>query len=417
MTAQLRKARPDLKSVLGTYQRSTNQLMNYVEIAKQIHGAYTTTQDLLQRRLGYVVFLDGNDMIHHEVRAFLRNQVPQGKQRLVTATSSVNDGWDEDGEEDGTVPGGHVELDFAGNFDRVATIGGHRMRVAVAKTGNRPTATRAGLYFFARSLAGQQAVVELFRQFAEARVTSPETRTPTLYTMRHGEWQRLFVPFRPSESVILADGQLDRIIADLDGFLRAERFYTRRSIPWHRGYLFHGPPGTGKTSLVKGLAKHCGLDLYTVPLGDVKNDSELTAIVSEIRQRSILLLEDVDVYAAARSRKQSDGKASLSGLLQTLDGAATPHGLITMLTTNHLGTLDSALMRPGRIDCVEELAAPTPSQTRRLFEYFYERSATSDFADLSPSSVAVIVEVFKKHLHDPDAAEQALLRGYSMSSA
>ncbi len=54
-------------------------------------------------------------------------------------------------------------------------------------------------------------------------------------------------PYRPLDSVILPKGVLDSIVKDAREFITSEHWYTRAGIPYRRGYLFHGPPGTGKS--------------------------------------------------------------------------------------------------------------------------------------------------------------------------
>lgn len=51
-------------------------------------------------------------------------------------------------------------------------------------------------------------------------------------------------------------------------FLSNEAWYTHRGIPWRRGYLLHGPPGSGKTSYIQALAGELGYDIAVLSLGD-----------------------------------------------------------------------------------------------------------------------------------------------------
>jgi mitochondrial chaperone BCS1 len=56
------------------------------------------------------------------------------------------------------------------------------------------------------------------------------------------------------------------LIADAKDFLRSEDWYAERGIPFRRGYLLHGVPGSGKTSLIHAIAGELGLDIYVVSL-------------------------------------------------------------------------------------------------------------------------------------------------------
>jgi chaperone BCS1 len=56
-------------------------------------------------------------------------------------------------------------------------------------------------------------------------------------------------PKRGMESVVLDEGIKSMLLDDANEFLRSEQWYADRGIPWRRGYLLHGCPGSGKTSL------------------------------------------------------------------------------------------------------------------------------------------------------------------------
>jgi chaperone BCS1 len=216
------------------------------------------------------------------------------------------------------------------------------------------------------------------------------------------------------DSVSLPREQKDRIIADLGGFLEAEDKYNRLAIPWHRGYMFYGPPGTGKTSLVKALANHFNLDLWYISLSDLSAESSLLQLIGGVGPRSMLLLEDIDTVKITHDRDSSEsGKISTGSLLNTLDGVATPHGLITVMTTNRFDILDPALKRAGRMDLIEELAYPSKSTVREMFEHFYED--TTMFAGIKDNefiekqiSTSQIAEIFKRHMDDPKTAVRDL---------
>lgn len=206
---------------------------------------------------------------------------------------------------------------------------------------------------------------------------------------------------------------MERIRDDMASFLTAETEYVRRGLPWHRGYLLHGPPGTGKTSIVRALAAHFGLDLWYAPLGDLTKDTSLLSLINDVGPRSILLLEDVDVFHATRARDDEPGGISMAGLLNALDGVATPHGLISFLTTNDVSVIDDALLRPGRVDLREEIGLPDGEQLARLWASFYEtHPVTADLIRFKGTTAAAL-ELFKQHAGDPAAAYAALCRGDS----
>ena len=64
-----------------------------------------------------------------------------------------------------------------------------------------------------------------------------------------GSWHTVVNSARALESIVLPKGIKERILNDANEFFQEERFYRELGIPYRRGYLFHGPPGTGKSSL------------------------------------------------------------------------------------------------------------------------------------------------------------------------
>lgn len=256
--------------------------------------------------------------------------------------------------------------------ERKVSVGGHPITVLIdhAEASDADWRQPDTIHFHARTRDGQQAVITKLHELVEGA----DQRKPALYLLNSwGGWQRRDdLPARSLESVVLAAGQMERIRTDLDAFLTSETEYTRRGLPYHRGYLLYGPSGTGKTSLVRALAATLGLDLWYAPLGDLTKDANLLSLIAEVGPRSILLLEDVDVFHSTRQREDAQTGVSMAGLLNALDGVATPHGLISILTTNDITVIDEALLRPGRVDLREHLGLPDRDQWQRLYRQFFD---------------------------------------------
>ncbi|KAG5805475.1 hypothetical protein H9Q74_008458 [Fusarium xylarioides] len=158
-------------------------------------------------------------------------------------------------------------------------------------------------------------------------------------------------------------------------------WYAKRSIPYRRGYLLFGPPGTGKSSFSLSIAGELDLDIYVISIPSV-NDQTLKDLFDGLPDRCVVLLEDIDAAGATRSRdlrsEDSDSEGdtgprkkavTLSGLLNTLDGVASQEDRILIMTTNHVGKLDEALIRPGRVDFKVEFRLADRETAEQLF-YF-----------------------------------------------
>lgn len=226
---------------------------------------------------------------------------------------------------------------------------------------------------------------------------------------------------RSFSSVIMPDSLRADIEADLKRFTDSKARLNKLELPWRRGLLLSGPPGTGKTSLAVALASTMGFSLASLSLTEIKGDGELRTAVAALPARTVLLIEDIDAYSVSHDRDHNsvrDGGLSLSGLLNALDGAETQDGLITVLTTNHIEKLDPALVRSGRIDRTFHLGYIEAEGVAHMFEWFYEQPVPREvpesvgLAGVSPSDV---VEVLKQHLDDPAAGWDALMEKFADS--
>lgn len=149
--------------------------------------------------------------------------------------------------------------------------------------------------------------------------------------------------------------------------LTTPQWYADRGIPFRRGYLLHGVPGSGKSSLIHAIAGELMLDIYVVSLSSSWiSDSTLTTLMGRVPARCIVLLEDLDaaftrsvtrdkssngtpdsstnnleennspeqpVPSSSRHRRHKEhisdvNTLSLSGLLNALDGVAAAEGRI-----------------------------------------------------------------------------------------
>ncbi|KAF9038499.1 P-loop containing nucleoside triphosphate hydrolase protein [Panaeolus papilionaceus] len=197
-------------------------------------------------------------------------------------------------------------------------------------------------------------------------------------------------PKRPLKSIVLDPGIKDRLIDDAQDFLASKRWYSSRGIPFRRGYLLYGAPGSGKTSIIHSLAGELGLDVYVISLSrSGLDDTALSELISELPEKCIALMEDIDAAFSqtlnrdaepevdsnsppnGHARRPSTSKISLSGLLNALDGVGAQEGRILFATTNKYDSLDPALCRPGRMDIHIEFRLASKYQAKELYKCFY----------------------------------------------
>jgi chaperone BCS1 len=252
---------------------------------------------------------------------------------------------------------------------------------------------------------------------------------------------------RPLSSIVLDDGVKELLLEDARDFLKSKQWYADRGtflvspsssvfcylihflgIPFRRGYLLYGAPGSGKTSIIHSLAGELGLDIHIISLSkNGLDDSTLGSLISSLPEQCIAIMEDIDAafthgltrdttgtelenprrrdasqrghddredsddtgdcegQSRGRNRGNSPGGASsritLSGLLNALDGISAQEGRLLFATTNRYHTLDPALTRPGRMDLHVEFRLTSRYQARELYRRFYVPDAPEKVAE------------------------------------
>jgi chaperone BCS1 len=133
---------------------------------------------------------------------------------------------------------------------------------------------------------------------------------------------------------------------------------VQRGIPYRRGYLLYGQPGTGKSSFISALAGHFGYSICMLSLSERTLDDDRLNYLLNNAPNCFMLLEDVDAAFVSRDlfdnaqHRAYEGmtRVTFSGLLNAIDGVTSTEERILFMTTNHIDRLDAALIRPGRID-------------------------------------------------------------------
>lgn len=181
------------------------------------------------------------------------------------------------------------------------------------------------------------------------------------------------------DTLAMENEKKEEIKNDLTKFSNSQDYYKRIGKAWKRGYLLHGPPGTGKSTMVAAMANFLDYDVYDLELTTVKDNTELRRLLIETSGKSIIVIEDIDCsldLTGQRKQKKEEeeddedeispiekqmkkeksegtgSKVTLSGLLNFIDGLWSACGgeRIIVFTTNFIDKLDPALIRKGRMD-------------------------------------------------------------------
>lgn len=231
----------------------------------------------------------------------------------------------------------------------------------------------------------------LRKMIAKARLPKPDDMVK-IYSASSGYWGSPIRRRKRNLDTIFTNGDVkDTVIAKVRWFLANEQWYVRRGIPYKLVFLLHGEPGTGKTSLIYGMASY-----FDRGIGSVDSIANIDDTLKNLPENTFALIEDIDMISISRDEEEDDddetpGKpqaaaparaerdltsaatqmSALQVLINALDGIATPHGLIMFITTNFRERLDVALIRPGRVDCDLEVTPLEADATEEMFAAFY----------------------------------------------
>lgn len=204
--------------------------------------------------------------------------------------------------------------------------------------------------------------------------------TRVFYTRKYGEnayWTSFGSrPQRPLASVYMDGDMQNELLQDCKHFLTDRAIYTKLGRPYKRVVCLHGPPGTGKTSLVTAIASELDKDLAICNVDSLRDDTFIE-LMSRLPNNAILLFEDVDAMFKKRESNERTGM-TFSTLLNSLDGVLHPDGALIFMTTNHLDKLDAALHRPGRVDRLVEVPYSTPGQRAKMWKALFGRAPPPD---------------------------------------
>jgi transitional endoplasmic reticulum ATPase len=238
-------------------------------------------------------------------------------------------------------------------------------------------------------------------------VSEPPTFIPTDY-------------INPTD-LVLNDDELEQVKSTLWAPVENTQACIEHRIPLKRGVLLEGTYGTGKTMTANVTSKICVDNGWTYILLDDVRALKEALLFAQRYQPAVIFAEDAERVAEDRDQRGND-------LLNTIDGVLSKNSqVITVLTTNFVEKLDSAMLRPGRLDAVISIRPPEPNAVERLVR-LYGRGLVDPLEDLTevgqalagniPATIREVVERSKlsmvAHGRSAVAAQDLLISARGM---
>ena len=233
-------------------------------------------------------------------------------------------------------------------------------------------------------------------------------------------------------------------------FLEERAWYDKKGIPYTLGFLFHGPPGCGKTSTVKAIASEGRRHIINIQLSEIKTKAQLQHLffndeihvyngantekyIIPVSER-LYVIEDIDAMGDTVLRREwkkptpvtqkltgdplldrdtqpDKEQLDLSFLLNLLDGTLEANGRILIITTNFPERIDRALIRPGRVDMIINFKKCNRAVMQEMINSFFdtEDAVLPDDPSLDGKwSPAEVNQILFRNFGNPEKAVEEL---------
>jgi len=234
------------------------------------------------------------------------------------------------------------------------------------------------------STTGQLAVAELRARLPDSGILNAITPaqidaafaapTTLLVADRLAAIAQKLVPHMPELTLDAVHG-LKEVRMSLDRMLNDLRLWRDGALSWSEvpaSAVFHGPPGTGKTTLAKAFAGSAGIPIIETSYSDCQKQGHQGDMLAALDRAfakaknaapAVLFIDELDSFSQRDARRSNTDymRGVVNGLLEQINRATDTGGLIVLGATNHLEIVDPAVIRSGRFDL--KLHVPYPDKS------------------------------------------------------
>lgn len=191
------------------------------------------------------------------------------------------------------------------------------------------------------------------------------------------------------------ENQIKEIKEVIELPIKHPELFDSLGIAQPKGVLLYGPPGTGKTLLARAVAHHTdcrfirvsGSELVQKYIGEGSRMVRELFIMAREHAPSIIFMDEIDSIGSSRidgsgGGNDSEVQRTMLELLNQLDGFEATQSIKVIMATNRIDILDSALLRPGRIDRKIEFPAPNAEARVQILKIHSRRMNLARNIDL-----------------------------------